>query len=220
LSICKPRNTSAKHGETALFFKQIKHRGDNFSYVIADGATKEAVVVDPGFNSEAIVALVREQGFVVKYVIDTHYHSDHTAGNEAVKSAFGAKIVAHRLSRVRKDVAVADGDLVEVGGVRIRVIHTPGHTPDGICLLVDGKLLTGDTLFVGECGRTDLSDGNTGELYHSLFDKLMLLDDSVEVYPGHDYGSAPFSTIGLERRGNYTLKKRSLEEFIEFMKQP
>lgn len=203
-----------------MFFKQIKQKGDSFSYVIADEASKEAVVVDPSFNAEAIVALVRGQGFVVKYVIDTHYHSDHTAGNEAVKLAFGAKVVAHESSRIRKDVAVADGDVIEVGGVHIRVIHTPGHTPDSICLLVDGKLLTGDTLFVGECGRTDLSDGSAREMYRSLFEKLMKLDDSIEVYPGHDYGSAPFSTIGSERKGNYTLEKRSLEEFIEFMRQP
>jgi hydroxyacylglutathione hydrolase len=100
------------------------------------------------------------------------------------------------------------------------VIHTPGHTPDSICLLCNTKLLTGDTLFVGECGRTDLPGGSSKDMYFSLFSKLMKLDDNIEVYPGHDYGRSPSSTIGSERITNYVLKKRSLEEFIEFMRQP
>jgi glyoxylase-like metal-dependent hydrolase (beta-lactamase superfamily II) len=85
---------------------------------------------------------------------------------------------------------------------------------------VENKLLTGDTLFVGECGRTDLSGGNVKEMYNSLFVKLMSLKDNIELYPGHDYGSKPHSTIGVERRTNYTLEKRTLEEFIDFMKEP
>jgi hydroxyacylglutathione hydrolase len=99
------------------------------------------------------------------------------------------------------------------------VLHTPGHTSDSICLLLDSKLLTGDTLFVGECGRTDMPSGSTRDMYVSLFGKLLELDDKVEVYPGHDYGSRPFSTIGEERKTNYTLEKRTLEEFIEFMSE-
>jgi glyoxylase-like metal-dependent hydrolase (beta-lactamase superfamily II) len=109
---------------------------------------------------------------------------------------------------------------LELGKVKIKVIYTPGHTPDGICLLVENKLLTGDTLFVGECGRTDMLGASAEAMYDSLFDKLMKLDDSVEVYPGHDYGSAPHSTIGKERRTNYVLEKRTLEEFVEFMSTP
>jgi hydroxyacylglutathione hydrolase len=202
-----------------MFFKQIKHGSDNFSYVVADEATKEAVVVDPNFNSAEVISLLKNLGFRAKYVIDTHYHVDHTAGNQDLKVAFGAKVVAHRLSRIAKDIGVVDEDIIKVGEVRIKVIHTPGHSPDGICLLFDNKLLTGDTLFVGECGRTDLSDGNVCDMYHSLFDRLMRLDDGIEVYPGHDYGSRPHSTIGLEKKTNYTLEKRTLEEFIEFMKQ-
>jgi glyoxylase-like metal-dependent hydrolase (beta-lactamase superfamily II) len=203
-----------------MFFRQIKHHGDNFSYVIADEASKEAVVVDPSFNSDTITQLLKDQGFNAKYVIDTHSHMDHVAGNEIIKKSFGAKIVAHKLARITKDVAVDDGDVIRVGGVSIRVIFTPGHTPDGICLFVDNKVLTGDTLFVGECGRTDLPGGSVRDMYNSLLNKLMKLDDSVEVYPGHDYGASPHSTIGLERRTNYTLKKRTLEEFAEFMSQP
>jgi len=203
-----------------LFFKQIKHQGDNFSYIIADEVSKEAAVVDPSFNVDAIIPILREQNFLVKYIIDTHQHLDHTAGNKGVKSRFGAKIVAHKLAKIVKDVGVVDGDVLRLGTLNIRVIHTPGHSPDGICLLVDNKLLTGDTLFVGECGRTDLTSGSSEDMYHSLFQKLMKLDDNIEVYPGHDYGATCQSTIGVERRTNYTLAKRTLNEFIEFMKEP
>jgi glyoxylase-like metal-dependent hydrolase (beta-lactamase superfamily II) len=202
-----------------MFFKQIKYRGDNFSYVVADDVTREAVVVDPSFNAEAIVRLLRDKNLNVKYIINTHDHIDHIADNEYIKSNFNAKIVAHKLSDVKKDISVADGDVVNVGSINIKVIHTPGHTLDSISLLVDGKLLTGDTLFVGECGRTDLPGSSPEDMYHSLH-KLIELDDDIEVYPGHDYGVKPHSTIGLEKRTNYTLENRTLDEFIEFMSQP
>ncbi len=203
-----------------MILKQFRHRGDNFSYVVADGKTEEAAVVDPSFNADVIVRWLRERKLKAKYVICTHGHNDHTAGNDDFRREFDARVVAYRLSPVPKDLAVADGDTLGVGELGLRIIHTPGHTPDGICLLVDGKLLTGDTLFVGECGRTDLPGGNPVDLYHSLFEKLMTLSDDVEVYPGHDYGPKPCSTVGIERRTNYTLEKRTLEEFVKFMKQP
>ena len=176
-------------------------------------------MVDPGYNSEVIVDIIRSQKLHLKYVINTHHHLDHIGDNGVLKKIFGSKVVAHKLSQVEKDVEVDDGDIITVGALSIRVIHTPGHTPDSICLLVGDKLLTGDTLFVGECGRTDLPGGSSKELYSSLFDKLAKLDDNIEVYPGHDYGPRPNSTIGTEKITNYVLKKRSLQEFIEFMRQ-
>lgn len=202
-----------------MFFRQTKYQGDNFSYLIADDGTREAAVVDPGYNSEVIVDIIRSQKLHLKYVINTHHHLDHIGDNGVLKKIFGSKVVAHKLSQVEKDVEVDDGDIITVGTLSIRVIHTPGHTPDSICLLVGDKLLTGDTLFVGECGRTDLPGGSSKELYSSLFDKLAKLDDNIEVYPGHDYGPRPNSTIGTEKITNYVLKKRSLQEFIEFMRQ-
>ena len=203
-----------------MFFKQVMQRGDNFSYIIADDSTKETAVVDPNFNADAIIRIVRDEGLNVKLVINTHGHFDHTASNEDFRSNFGAKVVAHKLSNVNKDVSVIDGDVIKVGKIVIKVIHTPGHTQDSICLLVDDKLLTGDTLFVGECGRTDLPGGSAEDMYRSLFGKLMKLDDNIMVYPGHDYGSKPYSTIAVERRSNYTLQKRTVEEFIAFMSEP
>ena len=203
-----------------MFFKQIKRIGDNFSYIIAEEKSGAACVIDSSFNIQQIVEVVQENKLTVKYVINTHGHRDHTAGNRDIKVRYGAKIVAHKLSKVDKDVDVIDGEVLRVGGIVLKIIHTPGHSTDSICLLVKNKLLTGDILFVGECGRTDLSGGNVKEMYNSLFVKLMSLKDNIELYPGHDYGSKPHSTIGVERRTNYTLEKRTLEEFIDFMKEP
>jgi hydroxyacylglutathione hydrolase len=204
-----------------MFFKQVQRHGDNFSYVIADDATREAIVVDSSYNAGEITRILKAENLKLKYVISTHGHSDHTAGNQELRSTFGAKIVAHKLSRINANITVADGDVIRIGSITVKVIHTPGHTPDGICLLVNNqKLLTGDTLFVGECGRTDLPGGNSKSLYESIFHKLLKLSDNVEVYPGHDYGPKPSSTIGEEKHSNYTLEPRTLKEFIEFMNQP
>jgi glyoxylase-like metal-dependent hydrolase (beta-lactamase superfamily II) len=204
-----------------MFFRQIQQHSDNFSYIIADEDTKDAAVVDSSFNASEIIQVLKAEKLNLKYIINTHSHSDHTAGNIELSSIFGAKIVAHRLSKANFDIAVEDEDVLNVGKVSIGVIYTPGHTTDSICLLVENKkLLTGDTLFVGECGRTDLPGGNSKSMYDSLFNKLSKLNDDVEVYPGHDYGLKPSSTIGEEKKSNYTLQPRSLEDFIEFMKQP
>ena len=204
-----------------MFLRQVQQHGDNFSYIIADEATREAAVIDSSFNAGEIIRILKAENLKLKYIINTHSHSDHTAGNEELQSMFGARIVAHKLSRVNADVTVDDGDIISIGRISVKVIYTPGHAPDSICLLVDNqKLLTGDTLFVGEIGRTDMPGGNSKNMYDSLFNKLLKFNDDVEVYPGHDYGVKPSSTVGEERRFNYTLKPRSLEDFIKFMKQP
>jgi hydroxyacylglutathione hydrolase len=204
-----------------MFFKQIQQHGDNFSYIIADEATQEAAVADPSYNADEIIIIIKNKKFQLKYIINTHGHSDHTAGNTELQSIFGAKLVAHEQSKTHYDLPVAEGELLRVGKINIKIIYTPGHTTDSICLLVDNeKLLTGDTLFVGECGRTDFPGGNSKSMYESLFNKLLKLNDNVEVYPGHDYGLKPSSTIGEERRSNYTLQPRSLTDFVEFMSQP
>lgn len=113
-----------------MFFRQIKHHGDNFSYVIADTSTKEAVVVDPSFNADAITKLLKEQGFKLKFIINTHGHSDHMAGNQTLQKSFNAEIVAHKLSKINKHISVEDGDILKLGKVAIKIVHTPGHTPD------------------------------------------------------------------------------------------
>jgi glyoxylase-like metal-dependent hydrolase (beta-lactamase superfamily II) len=204
-----------------MLFRQIIEHGDNFSYLIADEETFEVAVVDSSYNADAIIKAIKKSGLQLRYIINTHGHSDHTAGDYELKQAFKtAKTVAHK-QNPKSDVKVDDGSQLEIGAVTIQVIYTPGHTPDGICLLINKtKLLTGDTLFVGECGRTDLAGGNPKQLYQSLFGKILKLPDTVEVYPGHDYGAKPSSTIGYERQNNYVLKPRSESEFVDFMNQP
>ncbi|MCW3995891.1 MAG: MBL fold metallo-hydrolase [Candidatus Bathyarchaeota archaeon] len=204
-----------------MIFKQVQVHGDNFSYIIADETTREAAVVDSSYNAGELIKFIETHNLTLKYIINTHGHSDHTAGNIELRSFFGAKVVAHKLSKIHHDLDVDEGEMLSVGKVTIKIIYTPGHTADSICLLVNNeKLLTGDTLFVGECGRTDLPSGNSKSMYESLFNKLLKLNDAIEVYPGHDYGFKPSSTIGTERKTNYTLRPRSLQDFIEFMSQP
>ncbi len=192
----------------------------NFTYLIGDEETGKAAVVDPHGEVDRIIKLASERNLKIKYVLNTHSHFDHVGGNEELARKTGAKIVAHAKAPTKKDVALKDGDIIRVGKLEIRVLHTPGHTVEAVCYLVQGKLLTGDTLFVGECGRTDLPGGSPAEMWDSLLNKLSKLDDSIEVYPGHDYGAKPHSTIGYEKQHNYTLKPRTREEFVAFVQSP
>ena len=200
-----------------LIFEQIS--GVNFSYIIGDATAKDAVVVDPGSNVALILRMVQRHALQVRYILNTHSHQDHTGGNRELKAKTGAQVAMHASAPQPKDIALTEGDLICVGEVEIRVMHTPGHTPDSVCLLFDTIVLTGDTLFVGECGRTDIPGGNPRDLYRSL-NRLLELDDGYQVYPGHNYGPTPSSTIGHERKTNYTLEPRTLVEFIEFMRAP
>jgi len=192
----------------------------NFAYVIGDEKTRLGAVVDPGWDIDIILEAAKRNDLRIVYAIDTHQHHDHTSGNEQLIRKTGAKLVAQAASRMEKDISIKDGDVLQLGTLEVKFIHTPGHSPDHLCVLVDRKLMTGDTLFVGECGRTDLPGGSSEQLYDSLFNKLMKLPDEVEVWPGHDYGSEPHSTIGYERAHNYVLKPRTLREFVKFMQEP
>ena len=189
-----------------MFFKQIKGQGDNFSYIIADENTKEAAVVDAGFNAEEIKNILADENLKLIHIINTHDHIDHVLDNDELKLRFGAKTVAHRLSKITTDIRVDEGDIIRVGDVSVKVIYTPGHSADSICLLVnDKKLLTGDTLLVGSVGSTAMAGGDSKSMYDSLFNKLLRLEDDVEVYPGHYRGARPSSTLGDEKRSNPAL---------------
>jgi len=202
-----------------MIFEQIRKRGDNFAYLIGDEGSGLAAVVDPSGNQRTILHCLKQNGFKLAYVFLTHSHPDHTSGMDYLTKKTGAKVVAHESSLVTTDLTVADGQKMQLGRLTIEIMHTPGHTPDGICVIVDGKIMTGDTLFVRECGRTDLGGGDSADLYDSL-NRIKALPEDMEVWPGHDYGPKPSSTIGEEVRENYTLEDRILEEFIEFMKEP
>jgi glyoxylase-like metal-dependent hydrolase (beta-lactamase superfamily II) len=198
-----------------VFFKQVKYRGGTFTYIVADESSGEAVVIDPSFNANAVIPVLEAHRFSLKYIVDTHGHVDHTATNEKLKKAFHSKIIAHELSGASHDVSVSDGDVIRIGKIPMRVIYTPGHSSDGICLLVNGKLFTGDTLLVGLSGRTDLPGGSPEDMNASL-QKLARLDGNIEVYPGHDVGSSRSSTIAKERQTNPAMQNRTVQQFILF----
>jgi hydroxyacylglutathione hydrolase len=191
----------------------------NFTYIVADEKSGEAAVIDPSWDLDKIFQALKRNGLRAKYVINTHTHFDHVLGNEQMAEVTGAKIVQHKNSQLKKDIAVSDGDTIEIGGsIRIQVLHTPGHSKDSICLLLDDQFIfTGDTLFVGNCGRVDLPGGDAKEMYYSLFDRLAKLDEKLILYPGHNYGPTSTSTIGHEKKTNYVLKPRSKQEFLEFI---
>ena len=191
----------------------------NFTYLVAEAEGKEGVVIDPSFGIDPVLAAIDARGVKVRYILNTHSHPDHIAGNKDVKERTGAKVVAHKVAPVQQDVFVSDGDAIAAGGLRFHVVHTPGHTKDSVLYVFEGNVATGDTLFVGECGRTDLPGGDPAELYDSLQHRLLALDDALVVLPGHDYGPTPTSTVGRERKENYTLQPRSLEAFLRFMRE-
>ena len=193
-----------------MIIKQIKHGSmDNFSYLIGCEQTLKALAVDPGANVKRILSEAREQGLTIECIVNTHGHPDHTAGSAKLKLLTGARIIIHELDAA----AVPEADMrlsgeidLPLGALTLRVIHTPGHTPGGICLYGEGQLFTGDTLFVGDSGRTDLPGGHRPTLGASIR-RLMQLPDATVVWPGHDYGPTPRSTIAWEKRHNVNAKE-------------
>lgn len=191
----------------------------NFTYLVAEAPGGEGVVIDPSFGIEPVLAAIDESSVKVRYILNTHSHRDHVAGNGEVKARTGAKVVAHAVAPLGQDVSVSDGDSFDSGRLKFSVVHTPGHTKDSVLYIFEGQVATGDTLFVGECGRTDLPGGDPSEMYDSLLGRVVKLDDALVVLPGHDYGVTPTSTIGREKKENYTLQPRTREAFLRFLKE-
>jgi glyoxylase-like metal-dependent hydrolase (beta-lactamase superfamily II) len=229
-------------GPSDLYFAQIPvGEMANFAYLIGSRETRECLVVDPAWSVDALLDQAEQDGMRVTGALVTHYHQDHVGG-----SIFGMQIegVARLLARtpvpihvnareaegVRKVtgasasdlVAHAGGDALELGRVRVRLLHTPGHTPGSQCFLVEeagtpGRLVSGDTLFLGSCGRVDLPGGDPEALYESLTQKLAKLPDETLLYPGHFYAADPFSTMGEQKRRNPYLRVARLEDFLAFL---
>jgi hydroxyacylglutathione hydrolase len=193
------------------------------TYLVACPQTREAVIVDPAGEEEKISSLVEEEDVKVKYILNTHGHADHVLANQRLKQMLSVPTCMHVLDdqffsqkHAREesskefgllpsepvDIKLEDGNVLEVGTLEIRVIHTPGHTPGSVCYLVNGNLFTGDTLFVGAVGRTDLTGASLDSLLHSLEKRLLPLPSETIVWPGHDYGETPTSTIGREMEEN------------------
>ena len=200
-----------------LLFQILVGNLKNFTYVIGDETEKVGIVIDPSWNLDRVMSTIRRNNLDIKYIFNTHSHWDHTIGNKEIANRTGARIIAHECAPAYKDVSAKDNDVVEVGNLKFKIFHTPGHCPDSICLMIDENLFTGDTLFVGDCGRTDLAGGNPAQLYDSLVEKILKLDDHTRIYAGHDYGSRLRSTLGYEKKHNRSLQPMSKEAFIEIM---
>lgn len=194
-------------------------------YILSCEQTSKAAIVDPGGDEQRLLELVQASNLEVEYIIATHGHPDHVCGNRRLKEATGAAIVMHEADddffsrdQVKNyfsmlgleatpptDIRVKDGDQISFGEVSLEVIHTPGHTPGGMCLYNKPDLITGDTLFVGGIGRTDFPGGSHHELISSIQQKLLKLPPETIVWPGHGYGGSR-STIGEEHRSNPYLR--------------
>jgi hydroxyacylglutathione hydrolase len=209
----------------------------NFVYLIGDRATHRAVVVDPAWDIDAILNTLAADDMRLEAALITHFHPDHLGGSlmgHHIQGAAellerGEKIKVHihkseadyvpRISSLsRSDLHLVEGgDTIVVGSQLIRYLHTPGHTPGSQCFLVGDNLISGDTLFIGSCGRVDLPGSDPAQMYDSLVNKLRALPDHTVLYPGHDYASRPTSTIGDEKRRNPYLRFDRLEDFLGMM---
>lgn len=193
-----------------------------FSYLIFDEATREGVLIDPAGDEDRLLNLVQEHGVKLLYIVNTHGHADHTCGNATLKEKTGALLVMHELDDTffqtpecrgwaeamgfcpspPVDVRVRDGDEITFGRHTLKVLHTPGHSPGACCLWIEGNLFTGDTLFVGAVGRTDLPGSSFEQLLESLKRKVLPLPADTVIWPGHDYGDQPRSTLAEELENN------------------
>lgn len=204
---------------TIVTIEQLKVGFDNFSYVVYCTIKKESAIVDPSFDATKDLEFISSNNLKLKYIIITHYHSDHSGDTHRVKKLHPLlKIVASNSDGARLgvtvDIIVTDGDKLKVGDVNLDFILTPGHTQGGICIIVDNEaILTGDTLFIGNCGRTDLPGGDFKQMFKTLQEKIKPLSDNLIVFPGHDYGDKPFDTLGNQKRTNRTLLAKNLDEF-------
>ncbi|HEY5924319.1 MAG TPA: rhodanese-like domain-containing protein [Kofleriaceae bacterium] len=202
-----------------MLFEQIRS-GGCLSYLIGCDDSCGAMIVDPHLDQlDRYVALATERGMRVHYVCETHTHADHFSAARELARQLDAKVVMHRLSAAPfVDLRVDDGETLIVGKLRVRVLHTPGHTEDSTCLVFDDRVLTGDTLLIGGTGRTDLPTGDPDALYDSLFGKLLKLPDTHKVYPAHDYKDRSSSTIGAEKTSNPRLQKTERADFVQLMR--
>jgi hydroxyacylglutathione hydrolase len=202
------------------------------TYLLACPQSRDAVIIDPAGDEDKLLALIETERLRIKYILNTHGHADHVLGNSKMKNFLKVPVCMHEADdrffndpAVREkssqelglppsdpaDIKLKDGDILEVGSLNFEVIHTPGHTPGSVCFLVGKNLFTGDTLFVGAAGRTDLIGGSLNTLIKSIEKKLIVLPKQTVVWPGHDYGESPSSTIGREMEENLYITDFILE---------
>jgi glyoxylase-like metal-dependent hydrolase (beta-lactamase superfamily II) len=225
-----------------LYFQQLAV-GDmqNFAYLIGSKSTRECLIVDPAWAVDALVERAEADGMRVTGALVTHYHQDHVGGRIfgmeieglarlMARAPVPVHVNAHEADGVRKVTALSESDLVRhsggdalaLGAITVRLLHTPGHTPGSQCFFVEeaahaGKLVSGDTLFLGSCGRVDLPGSDPAQMYDSLHNKLKQLPDDTILYPGHHYSAAPSGDMGEQKRRNPYLRAASLDDFLMFM---
>lgn len=200
-----------------FIFEQMRTGGDrNLGYLLGDRAAGSGVLVDPSFDPDALIDRAEAQGLQVDMIINTHGHADHTNGNARAKELTGAPLAAHRSAATAPDVPIEDGDTLAPGDLSLRFLHVPGHADDHLLIhLADrGVALTGDLLFVGKIGGTG-GEADAREEFESLERVLRELPDETTVWPGHDFGCRPSSTIGLEKATNPFLRVDDFDEFLE-----
>ena len=208
----------------------------NLIYLIGDSQTRKAAVVDPAWDVGAILDFARKEGYEIDKILITHYHQDHLGGHMMGQNVQGAAnllelikakvyVNKHEAEGVKKVSGLSDSDLVtveagdvfKVGDLEVKFLHTPGHTPGSQCFLVEGNLISGDTLFVNSCGRVDLPGSDPEAMYYSLNQTLRNLDDSTVVYPGHAYAPESSTTIGEQKRSNMYMRFKNLDDFLMAM---
>jgi glyoxylase-like metal-dependent hydrolase (beta-lactamase superfamily II)/rhodanese-related sulfurtransferase len=201
-----------------MIFEQIASGGCQ-SYLVGCDATCAAALIDPEISQiDRYLALATKDGIRIRFLIDTHTHADHFSATQELARRLEVPVVMHRQSPAPfVDMRVDDGEMILVGDLRLRVLHTPGHTRDSMCLLLPDRLLTGDTLLIGGTGRTDLPTGDAAALHDSLFNRVLKLDPKLLVYPAHDYKKQGHSTLEREIAANPRLQKRERAAFVEMM---
>ena len=201
-----------------MIFERVAAGGCQ-SYLIGCPTTRAAALIDPELHQiDRYTALANQLGVRIKYVVDTHTHADHFSAAKQIKEALQVPVVMHRASPAPfADLKLDDGDMLIVGDLRLRALHTPGHTADSMCLVLNDRVFTGDTLLIGATGRTDLPTGNPDQLYESLFGRLLKLEPEMLVFPAHDYKGRTHTTIGAEIADNPRLQKKDRAAVVEMM---
>jgi glyoxylase-like metal-dependent hydrolase (beta-lactamase superfamily II) len=208
----------------------------NFVYLIGDPETRKAAAVDPAWDVGALLKFAQGEGYEIDRILITHYHQDHLGGHMMGQNVQGAAdllnlikakvyVNKHEAEGVKRVAGLSDSDLVtvdagdvfKVGNIEIKFLHTPGHTPGSQCFLVEGNLVSGDTLFVNSCGRVDLPGSDPEAMYYSLNHTLRNLEDSTVVYPGHAYSPESSTTIGEQKRHNMYMRFKNLDDFLMAM---
>ncbi len=202
-----------------MIFEQVAIGGCQ-SYLVGCAETCAAALIDPEVSQiDRYLALAARDGLRIRFLIDTHTHADHFSATRQLAHQLDVPVVMHRASSARVvDMRVDDGEMVAVGKLRLRVLHTPGHTSDSMCLVAEDRVFSGDTLLIGATGRTDLPSGDPEALHDSLFNHVLRLDPELKVYPAHEYKGRSHSTIGQELAGNPRLLKQDRTAFVEMMR--